>query len=54
MQGKKTAKGKNKKGHFFKRLDRTKNEKKRALSDHRSDTKTGFEHILIEASSNTD
>ena len=54
MQGKKTAKGKNKKGNFKHRPDRTKNEKRRALSDHRSDAKTGMEDILIEASNHSD
>jgi hypothetical protein len=39
---------------FRYRPNRTKNEKRRALSDHRSDTKIGLDHILIEASNNTD
>jgi hypothetical protein len=55
MQGKKTAKRKNKRSNFYKRPDRTKNESSRAHSDPRTDTtKFGLEEILIEASNHSD
>ena len=54
MQGKKTAKRKNKRSNFKHRPDRNMNETRRAHSDHMSDTNTGLEDILIEASNNSD
>jgi hypothetical protein len=53
MQGKKTAKRKNKKAHFDTRKDRRFTEARRARSK-TDTTKPGLEDILIEASNNSD
>ena len=55
MQGKKTAKRKNKRSHFDSRKNKTMTESRRAHSDSRTHkTKTGLEDILVEASNNSD
>ena len=52
MLGKKIAKRKNKKGNFFKRPDKRFTEKRRALSDPKTDTNIDMDHILFGASNN--
>ena len=51
-QGLKTAKRKNKKGNFKHRPDKRFTEKRRALSDPKTDTKIDIDHILFGASNN--
>ena len=53
-QGKKTAKSRNKKSNFFKRTEKTKTEKRRALSNTKSDTMIDLDHNPDEASDDDD
>ena len=54
MLGKRTSKRRNKKGHFFKRPDKRFTEKRKTLSNTKSDMEINLDHNLIEASNDVD